>query len=875
MPFQKKILSLAVVGAIASASLATAQETELEEIIVTGTLIRGLEVTGKLPIGLDSVDIVESGAVTTNEILATVPQVGNYFNTRAEQDPRGAQQTIINRPNLRNLPNFNSASGATTLVLVDGHRLTPMGIDQASLDPDVVPGIVLQRVDIVTDGGSSLYGADAVGGVINFITKKQFDGVEIDLNYGVGDDYDTADIGLMAGTSWDSGSVMVALAHNERDNIKNEDRDWATRGIWTEEGLQVDGTECIEPAGSVTTYYNFAGQPNTWTSNPAAPGAGVFPVGEPCDIRGQESLVPENERDSLWASINQEIFEWASFSMQAYYTERKNTYTRYPLGDSISGASPADLMVPGNPGDLYDVPSVGFSYGANPAYKHRDLEIKWDTWGFSPEFTVELPGDWQLRQTFHYGQSETTLIDPTDNRQKMLQYYDDGNGPLDPTDIASLDAAIINDIMDYEEVAETKQEMFLTRTIVDGALFELPAGSLMMAAGFEWQEDEAERRQGGVPKGGLGSLPSQQYSRDVTSVFGELQVPVLDSLDLSFSIRMDDYSDFGDTTNPAAGFNFYPFEWIKIFANWGESFNAPTAVDGLASATIRNYNINAISSVPDPLGVQDPDRTDVLQVVGSTPGTLLPQTAETWNAGFRIEPTFAEGLMISVNYFDIEFDDILGAADPTSEAGVLASPDKFVWNPTQAELDEFLAVVDNADQYPDIDVNDLGLILDRRSANTDQARLDGVDFSVSYNHNTRFGSMYYAVSGTKTLTFELNNGQGWVDNLDEVAPDLAVAGTLGWTRNNMRARVTLNYTNEFDARGELNQTKVDDFLVTDLFFGYDFEGDSVITDGLSVRLNVDNVFDEDPPEWRRNGFALSYNGFTIGRVFKVGLTKTF
>jgi iron complex outermembrane receptor protein len=350
---------------------------------------------------------------------------------------------------------------------------------------------------------------------------------------------------------------------------------------------------------------------------------------------------------------------------------------------------------------------------------------------------------------------------------------------------------------------------------------------------------------------------------------------VLDSLDLSFSIRMDDYSDFGDTTNPAAGFNFYPFEWIKIFANWGESFNAPTAVDGLASATIRNYNINAISSVPDPLGVQDPDRTDVLQVVGSTPGTLLPQTAETWNAGFRIEPTFAEGLMISVNYFDIEFDDILGAADPTSEAGVLASPDKFVWNPTQAELDEFLAVVDNADQYPDIDVNDLGLILDRRSANTDQARLDGVDFSVSYNHNTRFGSMYYAVSGTKTLTFELNNGQGWVDNLDEVAPDLAVAGTLGWTRNNMRARVTLNYTNEFDARGELNQTKVDDFLVTDLFFGYDFEGDSVITDGLSVRLNVDNVFDEDPPEWRRNGFALSYNGFTIGRVFKVGVTKTF
>ena len=207
----------------------------------------------------------------------------------------------------------------------------------------------------------------------------------------------------------------------------------------------------------------------------------MFPVREACDIKGQESLVPEQERDNIWTSINQEITESIKFNMASYYTKRKNTYSRYPLGDSISGESPVDLMVPGNLQDLYEVPSLGFSYGANPAYKNRDMTIDFETWGFSPEFTIALPNEWELRQIFHYGESETKLIDPTDNRAKMLAYYDDGNGPLDPANIASLDAAIIDDIMDYETVGETTQELFLSRTVVDGALFELPAGTVRMA----------------------------------------------------------------------------------------------------------------------------------------------------------------------------------------------------------------------------------------------------------------------------------------------------------------------------------------------------------------------------------------------------------
>ncbi|MBK6739905.1 MAG: TonB-dependent receptor plug domain-containing protein [Haliea sp.] len=148
---------------------------------------------------------------------------------------RGADRNTINRPNLRNLPGINSASGGTTLVLVDG-QVDAQGVDQSSLDADVIPGRVIERVDIVTDGGSSLYGADAVGGVINFVTLKEFDGVELDVGYDTGDDYSGWQANLLAGTSWNNGSGYISIGTTDRDNMKNHERDWAEQGDWNEDG---------------------------------------------------------------------------------------------------------------------------------------------------------------------------------------------------------------------------------------------------------------------------------------------------------------------------------------------------------------------------------------------------------------------------------------------------------------------------------------------------------------------------------------------------------------------------------------------------------------------------------------------------------------
>ncbi len=847
---------------------------QLEEVVVTGTLIRGVEATGSNPISMGSEAILETGAVTTNELLGTIPQVSNFFNQRPEQDPRGAALLQVNRPNLRNLPGINAATGATTLLLLDGHRMAPVGTDQSSPDPDAVPTIVMQRVEVVTDGGSSLYGADAVGGVINFTTLDEFDGVKVDLGYDVGDDFNGWQGSLLAGTNWDSGSGYIALATTDRDSVLVEDRDWAAQGNWNADGtvLTPDGTECLDPVGAVTTWYWFA-PASIWTDNPAAPGAGVTPVGEPCDIKGRASLIPEQERQNIFAGLTQQLGDSMDLSVKAYYMDRTTTYDRYPLGGTIGEPTPNEQgLVGGESGDLTDTSQVGFSYGVHPAYRKRQLELDIETWGIAPELTIDLPNSWQVRNTLFYGESQNKVVDPLDNTTLLSQYVN--SGQLDPLDVASADAAVINDILNWQRYDYVEQEMFSLRAIADGDLFELPAGMLKAAIGAEYGRDEASKKSGETTYGGTGSLETRSDHRDVVSAFFELSIPVFESFDVALSARYDDYSDFGETTNPHVGFSYNPASWLHIYGKWGESFNAPTVLDSITPGMGR-YIADAAAGVPDPLVVRtDPSRDDVMILEGSS-GALDPQTAESWGLGFELRPL--DELSINLYYYEIQFEELLASVNPQLSTVVLLNPDKFIFEPTQQEWDSYIASIDNGEQFAIYDPADVGVLVDRRIDNTEEAELKGFDFGVRYTHDSSTGIWSYGLTGNYQSDFVLTQGGVGVDQLLYL-PDLLMTADIGWSLDNTQARLTFRYTDSHDAdpTTAVNQDKVDSFLTTNLYIGYNFSGDSGFTEGLSVRVNVDNLFDEEPNEYRRqSNLSYSDTNWTLGRVFKFGISKTF
>ncbi len=551
---------------------------------------------------------------------------------------------------------------------------------------------------------------------------------------------------------------------------------------------------------------------------------------------------------------------------------RETTYRSYPEGETISEPGPDQLGLVGEfVGELYETAAVGFSYGAHPAYRHRDLEIDIETWGITPELAIDLGNSWQLRNTLHYGKSDNRVDQPQSNRDRLLGYVE--SGQLDPLDVASADAAVIQDILNWVRLDDVEQEMFFFRSIADGELFELPAGTLRAALGIEYTKDKAEKRNGDVSRDATGTLERKKDDRDIKSVFAELSVPVFESLALSLSARYDDYSDFGDTTNPNIGFDWNPTDWLTVFGKWGESFNAPTVLDRIATSQ-GTYFPNTASIVPDPNGERtNPNRDDVLLLEGAG-GTLQPQTAETWGLGFEVRPL--EGLKANLYYYEIDFEELLGAPNPQSAEAVLLNPEKFIFEPTQAEWDAFLAQIDNGDQFADLDPNQVGIIVDRRTANTDRAELRGIDFGIRYDHSTNFGYWSYGLSGNYSTEFDLFQGANVTDQL-EFNPDLFVSADIGWSGDNTRARLTFRYTDGYDANPSqaVNQRKVDDFLTTNLLVGYDFSG-SGITEGLSLRFNVDNLFDEEPPELRtQQSINYSRTGYSLGRIYKFGLSKKF
>jgi len=233
VPEKSTLLStIAICFALQSAAAAEPPATtrsdssdELQEVVITGTLIRGVAPPGTNVIAVTNKDVQATGSSTTAQVLQTIPQLGSFNNLQYPQGGFSVQTT--NRPNLRNLPGFTTSGSSATLLLLDGHRIVGMGVSTTSPDPDIVPPALIERVEIVPDGGSAIYGSDAVAGVINFITRKSFSGIEVDAKNGVGESpYKTFDTNVTAGRDLGRGSVFISYNYSRHDSIYGRDRDF-------------------------------------------------------------------------------------------------------------------------------------------------------------------------------------------------------------------------------------------------------------------------------------------------------------------------------------------------------------------------------------------------------------------------------------------------------------------------------------------------------------------------------------------------------------------------------------------------------------------------------------------------------------------------
>lgn len=865
--WRRGISAAACATALFGAASAQAQEGASDaptdaDIVVTGTLLRGVAPVGTNVIAVNEADVVASGAASANDLLASIPQVGNFGTVPAGLGNFG---NPIVRPNIRNLGN---SGGSTTLVLVNGRRMIGAGILQTSFDPSVIPPDVIKRVDVIPDGGSSIYGSDAIGGVINFITRDRYDGIGVNARYGFAKNYQTIDASVIAGKDWGSGSVFVSYSYAWHDDLIGLDRDYATADQTARGGGDFRGTAC--PQANITV----------GLVSYALPGRVPGSVNR-CDQTDYAAIYPREKRHSVYAGLTQDLSDAITFNLTAYWS-RRNTMHR-TAQSSMSGTITATnpYFSPIGAETSQNI-AVSFDSAFGPS---NDSPSSFASYGITPSFDFELGGGWQLRTMANFGRSENESTEASFNSTAATLALAGTTTAtaLNPYNLSATSPAVLAAINDFVNYGQATQEMAEGRAVLDGPLFAMAGGDVRLAVGAEYHYENIRSFTGSGPQNAI--TGSNAYAaRNVTSLFGELLVPIvgagnrfggMHSLELSGSIRYDDYSDFGGTTNPKVGVTWRPVEALTIRGNYGTSFHAPSLAD-LGNSVDARVQVLPFSPFRAPgSSIFDALRPTIAIAGGNA--NLKPETAKTWSLGFDIKPAKIEGLILSATYFNVRFKDAI-AVPPFTSPLMFSTPaysNFYILNPTLAQAQAAAGNL-RIDGVPNLATlfafsSPYVLFLAQR-ANLGAVNTDGIDFNLAYNRPTGFGSVSANFAGSYVLNRETQVVQGgpFNDDLKNGTGRFLFTAGVGAVVGDVTARATLNHRSGFPILGVAPQTRVSAFNTVDLFFSYDL-GDLLANSMLT--LNIDNVFDQDPPYF--NNAAGYTNGSTLGRLVSFGIRTKF
>ena len=869
----------------ASASGDKAETGNKEDIVVTGTLIRGIAPGGSQTIAVDQEKITAIGAVNTSDLLATVPQAGTFLAYAGIRGTNGVNITV-NRPSLRYLGN-QSSSSASTLLLVDGHRMPGMGVRQSSPDLDAISPNAIERVDVITDGGSSTYGSDAVGGVINFITRRRFDGVEVKGSYGFADDYNQYNASVIAGHTFGNLSAYIAYDFAKHDGFLGLDRGYAQNRDWINNAPADVACE----VGSVRA--TVAGVTTTYALPGRTPG-----LGNRCDNTEYASLYPEEEKHSVLASVVIDSGGPLSFSVKGYYVHRDVESTPGPLaltsGVTVRNTSPYYLPLPGAPASEIFFFNLAPVFG-NSTHAQSSLE----SYGITPSLKWDVGGGWQMNAMFNYGVGKAELLAQNLNAAVISAAATAGN--FDPVNVANpINAPVLATARDWFSYGRSKHKLVNGRVILDGPLFELPGGTVRAAVGAEYLKESYtgfSSPASAFTAAGIAAIVDRHQARNVGSIFGELNVPLLGEgsglgeLSVTASGRYDDYSDFGATFNPKIGVNYAPFAWLKLRGNWGTAYQA-AGISTLADPT-PSFAIVSQSVRPNPkAGVPVTGQRFNTLAFNGPKFPLDPQEATTWSLGFDVKPPVLEGFSAGLTYYSVDFKNVIAAPSAISPRLYLDYADRVVtYDQGQAALQNYFnaLVAEGATgsaqtvaSLPNGDFSSVYAVIDVRTTNLSRILTKGLDFYARFNQPTGFGDIFADVSGNYVLSFKQQaSAAAPIVSLVELdTTRLRLQTTLGANVGNLRGQMIWNHSQGYDilpTASNGQQSHVKSFNVFNLFFQYKVPGESTIAKDLVFTLNVDNVFDQDPPLFRGqastfNGFT---NGFTLGRLVRLGVSKRF
>jgi outer membrane receptor protein involved in Fe transport len=899
-PFVTAALDQAVEGAAGPPEArATPVEHEVEAVEVTGSHIRGASTASPLVV-LTQTQLERTGYATLADALRTLPAnfggVAAEGNTLTGADGVGRNTAFGTGLNLRGLGN------GATLVLINGHRLAGSGTFGDFTDISTIPTAAVERVEVLLDGASAAYGSDAVGGVVNVIMRRNFEGAEARVFAGVGTAGEPAQgqVSLTFGKRWTGGGVLLAYELQRREALQDGDRRYSASADLRPFG----GSDFRVTNGFPGNILKTDPVTNALVPGYAIP-AGQNGVGlRPSDLqpgvvnlfnqREREDLLPRQTLNSLYLAADQEVGSRLELSADARYAYRR--YKAHQISSvstlTVSRANPFYVAPTGAASERIAYSFIGDL--PNPV-SAGSAEVA----GATLEATLRLAGDWRAEAygTFaqeidevrgsHFVNSlffNEALGTTADNPATAFSTGRDGFfNPFSGTP-GSNTGAVTAFIGSARTWVRSRDRVSSLNLETEGTLWTLPGGALKLALGAQARHESLYRNGANwlftVAPVPLATVTDE--SRDVTAAFAEARVPLfgpdnarpgLERLELSLAGRVEHYETIGNTANPSVGLLWAPSQNVQLRGTYSRSFRAP-----------------ALREVYDPAGnsptilLQGAARVQVLQLGGGNP-TLKPETATSWTGGVDFKPARWPGLTLSVTGFDVRFHDRIDTPALVNFTNALTDPSlaPFVQRISPATNAADLALITQAlasaplSGGSDILPTQYGAIVDTRYVNTTTLHVSGVDVTGGYDFDLGEDRVSLAANASYLFRYDqqLTPTSAVVKRVNVANFPLRFRSrlTADWTRGRLSLGGALNYVGAYhDSLG----AGIGDQATVDLQARLS-PAETGVMKGLRVLLNVRNVFDDAPPFYNNaRGFAYDpANADPIGRFVSIQLTRAW
>ncbi|WP_338243011.1 TonB-dependent receptor plug domain-containing protein [Aurantiacibacter hainanensis] len=905
------------------ADTASAEEAT---IVVTGSRIGGLPTDGPVQtLTVSRQDILESGAGTVIEVLQDLPVAvggGATFST-ATAGPLSSDTPVgASAVSLRGL------GASSTLTLINGRRaqISAFARGQESfIDASSIPLAAIERVEVLPSGASAIYGADAVAGVVNYVLRDDFEGLELSASYGnstSGTDEGRYNLTAVAGTRiGDRNSVMLVVDYFKRNPFFLRDREISRNSFRpSQQGFYPSFNDL---------FFQFFDQ----TEEPGDGGCaeedfGSGNLGEFCEVNTNAFVSVQDRLETIGGLFTHqfEISDSITWYNDALYSRVESRGVSSPANFSRAPIDPENPFWPEALKD--DIVKEGSFEGASdfsdfygfPIYawgkirEPRAVEVESDSYRITSGLRGDLGGDWAFDVALLFGGNDRVQRGVS-GLVIARNFYDLNLGNICTdgsrverwdVDLGRPDADFVGDTCEdagkttlwynpfggqvsqedgVEELLATQAErsgrsrLYAFDASANGTLLEMPAGPLKAAFGGEFRRETLRDTPSGVavatldnPEPILGfSSTSAEADRNSWAVYGELYVPLAQGLDVQLAGRFDHFQGFGSDFNPKIAARWEPADWMAFRANYSTSFRAPSLAQSGAGVLLSSYRVDCEATPGACDGDAGADGQAVLSEDVGNP-TLGAENARSFGGGAVLSPT--PDIELRVDYWNIRHEDLVGIDE-----------DDFI---RRALAGEF-AVVGAGDLptgTPGLEVTN-GFVSDAhfQLTNLGFQKTDGIDFG--YTHRLdggAAGDFTLTFDATKIFNFERQASEA--SPLEELAgdylyPDFIATGKVRWRSDAWRASLSGHYKSGY-RDDPSNRTlealglpldaeyEVDDYLTFDLSVSYDFAPDSF------VQLSVRNLFDADPPRVLGSSANVDlFNHDLIGRFATVRVTTRF